>query len=298
MSNSDIFQRMEQCFPALPSRRKKACQYIMNNPLTAGNMSLAELAQSCGVGGATVVRLVTEDLGFESFLDFKRTLRDAYVHWQKTNYSDYQKNQMQLLLAEQNDNPRVAATLLDGIPEYLQSLQIPEFWTQLECAVQLLVGAKRIFVVGLRTGSVAAFCFESELNQLTGNVVQLSSSQELIFDHVMTMTPGDVLLVFSNWPCTKRTIDVANFAYRRGIPFILETNTSNHPLAGKAAAVLNSHSVNTPYHIFPTMLMIELLSQEIRPRVRPQTDQLLPEMEKLLSEANISIFEQQLTEEL
>ena len=286
----DIFSRLEALSPKLSRQRRKICRYILDNPLSAGNMSLAELAQSCGAGGATIMRLVTEDLGFDSFVSFKRELRNTYIHHQNGGYAHYQRQQMGLLQEREKHLERPSAAMLNSIPEYIQSLQTPQFWAQLECAVQLLVGAKRIFILGLRTAAVPALCLENELNQITGNVVQLSTAQELIFDRAMSMGPGDVLFVFSNWPCTKRTIDVADFAHLRGIPLILETNIDEHPLLKKAAAVINSSSVNLPYHALPTILMIEILSCEIRRRVKPCADQQQSELERLLNTLKIDMY--------
>lgn len=200
---------------------------------------------------------------------------------------------MQIFRSEKPTLAHPSTALLDSIPEYLQSIQTPEFWLQMEQAVQLLIQAERIFVIGLRTAIGAATVFENEISQLTGNVFQLSNTQEMIFDRAMDMTHQDILVVFSNWPYTKRTIDVANFVSAKGIPFILETNLSDHPLRDRAAAVLNSNSVNLPYHTLPSILVVELLVYELRCHIQPKVDRQLPETERLLDSLGIEIFEHQ-----
>ena len=60
------------------------------------------------------------------------------------------------------------------------------------------------------------------------------------------MKPTDVLLVFSVWPCTKRTIQVGKLCHQLGIPIILVTNTSLNPLAKAADVMIDAIQSITP----------------------------------------------------
>ena len=285
-----ILDRLAQALPSLPSRRRKACQFIMEHPLEAGNMTLSELAKEAGVGAATVLRLVS-DLGFENFQLFKRELRNSVVQSQQAGYGTYLRNQ-QLASRGNYANERLAAVvLLDNLSELADSMKNPDTLASIEHAVQLLIGAQRIFVLGLRTASAIAECFENVIGRLTGNVIQLSNQQEFVFDRVSSMVPGDVLFVISSWPCTKRTIDISKLASQLGIPIILLTNLSNHVLAERSEVVINTGAVNSPFNLLPGILIVDMIAYEISHRTMPQTEQRLKRIEKLLAQNDLQIWE-------
>ena len=68
-------------------------------------------------------------------------------------------------------------------------------------------------------------------NSFYPHVMQLAHDLDYVYDRVsLYLEPGDVLLVISIWPCTKKTIDVAQMCHDRGISIALITNTSLNPI--------------------------------------------------------------------
>lgn len=69
--------------------------------------------------------------------------------------------------------------------------------------------SKWINVLGLRTSRVAALYFEYAVGLFYPKVRQLSSEPEFLFGRLLTLRSDEVLLVISQWPCTKQMIDAA-----------------------------------------------------------------------------------------
>ena len=149
-----------------------------------------------------------------------------------------------------------------------------------------------IYTIGLRSSKALALYFEYALSCFYPHVRQLSLEGEFVFDKVSVhMKPTDVLLVFSVWPCTKRTIQVGKLCHQLGIPIILVTNTSLNPLAKAADVMIDANSVNHSCGDAPLMVVIEALVAELGRRTAPQSTLNLERIEQVLSENNLVIWE-------
>lgn len=268
----------------LPKKQQKLCTYLALNYKQVGVMTVAELAQAAGVGTTTVMRLV-QTLGRPSFSVFKKELLDAslmrtttsYLSLKETFHNEETKDGNNLLYRVVNDGMQV-----------LQNLCTTSNTQQFQAISDLLFQADRIFTIGLRSSKALALYCEYSLSTFHPQVIQLSNDTEFIYDRVgLKMKSTDVLLVFSAWPCTRKTIEVAEYCHSLGIPVALVTNTSLNPIIKFAQAVVDTNSVNHPSGDMVFMAVIEALVAELGRRTAPQSTQNVERIEAILSEKKI-----------
>ena len=124
------------------------------------------------------------------------------------------------------------------------------------------------------------------------HIRQLSREEEFVYDRIaINTTPKDVLLVYSVWPCTKKTIRVAELAHNLGIPMILITNTSLNPLVKIADVVIDTNSVNHPSGDTALMLVTEALMSELGRRTAPESTKNIEKIEQALNDNGLILWE-------
>lgn len=245
-------------------------------------MTVAELAQAAGVGTTTVMRLV-QTLGQPSFSAFKKELLSASLMHTTTSYLSLKTT----FRNDENNSSLFHRVVDDGI-QVLQNLCTASNIQQFQAISDLLFQAERIFTLGLRSSKALALYCEHSLSTFHSQVIQLSNDTEFIYDRVsLKMTPSDVLLVFSAWPCTRKTIEVAEYCHSLGIPVALVTNTSLNPIIKFAQAVIDTNSVNHPSGDTVFMAVIESLVAELGRRMAPQSTENVERVETILSEKKI-----------
>lgn len=268
----------------LPKKQQKLCTYLALNYKQVGVMTVAELAQAAGVGTTTVMRLV-QTLGRPSFSVFKKELLDASLMRTTTSYLSLKET----FHNEENEdgNNLLYRVVNDGM-QVLQNLCTTSNTQQFQAISDLLFQADRIFTIGLRSSKALALYCEYSLSTFHPQVIQLSNDTEFIYDRVgLKMKSTDVLLVFSAWPCTRKTIEVAEYCHSLGIPVALVTNTSLNPIIKFAQAVVDTNSVNHPSGDMVFMAVIEALVAELGRRTAPQSTQNVERIEAILSEKKI-----------
>ena len=267
----------------LPKKQQKLCTYLALNYKQVGVMTVAELAQAAGVGTTTVMRLV-QTLGRPSFSVFKKELLDASLMRTTTSYLSLKET---FHNEETEDGNNLLYRVNDGM-QVLQNLCTTSNTQQFEAISDLLFQADRIFTIGLRSSKALALYCEYSLSTFHPQVIQLSNDTEFIYDRVgLKMKSTDVLLVFSAWPCTRKTIEVAEYCHSLGIPVALMTNTSLNPIIKFAQAVVDTNSVNHPSGDMVFMAVIEALVAELGRRTAPQSTQNVERIEAILSEKKI-----------
>lgn len=286
-----LFAKLQAACPKLPAKKRRLCQFILEQPLAAGNMTMAVLSKQAGVGPATIVRFVTEDLGFESFSLFKQELRNACIHSNTAalySFPPYFNNRS----APQSPDDSYALDLINNASELFQNMTSSNMLDKISKAADYLLTAKHIYVIGSRSSAPIALCFENCIDPYTKNIVQLSMMQDYVFDRAFEISAGDVMVAFSGWPCTKRTIDVCKFALERDIPLILITNCTEHVFASRAAVVINTNTIGVPYIYLPNILVVEQLAAEVRHRSLIQGEYHNTQLYEFTKENQIDIWMQ------
>lgn len=285
---NEVLEQIIKIKDAVPKKQRILCNYLALNYEKIGVMTVAELAENAGVGSTTVMRLV-QLLGFDSYTTFKKALAQESLLKNTTPYRSLRQEFSRTSEPASRDTFHMA--IADGI-QVLENLCTPSNISQFEAAIQLMLESDQLYILGMRSSKALALYFEYVAERFYPHIRQLSLEEEFVYDRIaINTTPKDVLLVYSVWPCTKKTIRVAELAHNLGIPMILITNTSLNPLVKIADVVIDTNSVNHPSGDTALMLVTEALMSELGRRTAPESTKNIEKIEQALNDNGLILWE-------
>lgn len=286
--DNEVLDQIIKIKDVVPKKQRILCNYLALNYEKIGVMTVAELAENAGVGSTTVMRLV-QLLGYDSYTTFKKELARASLLKNTTPYRSLRQEFSKTEETASSDTLHTA--IADGM-HVLENLCTPANITQFEQAIQLLLKSNTIYTLGLRSSKAMALYFEYVAERFYPHIRQLSQEGEFVYDRVaVNATPQDVVLIYSVWPCTKKTIQVGELCHRLGIPMILITNTSLNPLSKIANVVIDTNSVNHASGYTALMVVTEALITELGRRTAPESTENIERIEQALNENGLIIWE-------
>jgi len=229
--NSD--QRFKEKTDNLTRSQRKLLEYILSNDQESVFLKIKDLAKKVNVSQATVVRL-SRALGFKGFPEFQQEIRLRFRNKLTTTSRlqrtvDKVRNERDVLI-------KVLQTDIDNIAETLKQTSMEEF----SQFVKTIDSAKRIVIIGLRSVYSLAIFFGIALEFLQKNVWVVQPGIGDMWDRLMGLKKGDVVIGISFPRYTQKTVKVLHFAKQKGIKTLAITDSPISPLAQYADHVLTA----------------------------------------------------------
>lgn len=288
---SSLIERIKAASSTLPRKQTSICNYICEHPAEVSTMTAAEFAKHLNVGTATITRLIGT-LGFTNYPDFRRTLRKEILSDAKKSYSNYWEARWELFSTKDRDG-EVYKTMLLQIAELVQELDDPDFFSKLDIGVQMILSARRIGVIGLRSARPLALTFKLGLHNTMDNIVAISEDPEYAYDEVTGMGKEDLVVICATYPYVKKCGDIARLCNRCGIPFILIASgpEEEHPLAKMAQLTITAGAGEDTPSSIPSSIIIELLTKHICTQLAEKTAQTIRKLDQTLMENGLTVWE-------
>lgn len=232
---NDLINRMQNDLPRFSKGQKQIARYILEHYDKAAFMTASRLGATVGVSESTVVRFATE-LGYDGYPHLQRALqemiRNKLTSVQRIEVSNDRMGGRDVLRT-------VLHADMDMIRMTLEEIDRAAF----QGAVDALIGARRIYILGVRSSGALASFLGFYFNLLFDDVtlVHTNSASE-IFEQLLRIEPGDVLLGVSFPRYSKRTLSAMQYARDRGAQVIALTDSQLSPLARVADHVLLARS--------------------------------------------------------
>ena len=219
----DIITRINKNYSKMSKSHKRLSDYIRQNYGDAAFMNVEKLSSATGVSEATVVRFSAE-LGYEKYSRFQRALND----YAKSKLTSVQR--MEHAHAQYQDTDILSAVLEADIDKIKNTLtQIDK--TAFSGAVDALIGAKKIYILGLRGSSALARFLSYYLNFLFPHVKLVNgTSVGDIFEQMFRIGENDALIAFSLPRYSLRTIRAVRHAKKNNATIIGITDGENSPI--------------------------------------------------------------------
>lgn len=227
-----ILHSMKSQMNSFSKGQKRIAEYILENYDKAAFMTASKLGSLVGVSESTVVRFASE-LGYDGYPSMQRALQEMI----RSRLTSTQRIKAAGEMFEHQD--LISAVLqadMDKIREVMDGADRQEF----KRVTDLLVQAKHIYILGVRSSAYLAGYLNFYLHLLTENVrlVQSNAGGE-IFEQMFRIGPGDVLLAISFPRYSKITVNTVQFARDRGATIVAVTDNELAPVYQMAdAAVL------------------------------------------------------------
>jgi DNA-binding MurR/RpiR family transcriptional regulator len=217
----------------LTRSQRKLLEYILSHDDESIFLNVGDLAQKVDISEATVVRL-SKALGFKGFPEFQRELRLLFRN-KLTTTARLQKT-IEKVTTEGDILTKVLQSDIRNIEETLQQVSIQEF----KAFVKSIESAKRVIIVGLRSVHSLAVFFGVALEFLQKNVWVIQPGIGDMWDRLMGLKKGDVVIGISFPRYTQQTVKVLHFAKQKGIKTLAITDSLISPLAQYADHVLTA----------------------------------------------------------
>jgi DNA-binding MurR/RpiR family transcriptional regulator len=196
-------------------------------------LNVEDLAARVSVSVATVVRL-SKTLGFKGFPGLQKELQRLFRN--KLTTTSRLQNAVKKVSAGTDVLAKVLQTDMENISQTLKQTSVTEFRKFVEC----LASAQRIVIVGLRSAHSLSLFLGVALEFLQRDVWVLQPGIGDMWDRLVGMKKGDVVLGISFPRYTKQTIEVLRFAKDRGLKTLAITDTLISPLVQYADRVLTA----------------------------------------------------------
>ncbi|MEG1902401.1 MAG: MurR/RpiR family transcriptional regulator [Clostridium sp.] len=282
---NNVIDEIIQIKDVLPRKQKTLCNYLVLNYTDAGMMTVAELATQSGVGTTTVMRLI-KTLQYENYGDFRRDLLNISLNRSTSSYVGIKKS---FQTTSNNPNLGILNTLWNDTNHTIENFITKKNTEQVNRAVDLILNAGRVNLLGLRSSKTAAIYMESVIDRFYPKMRQLSNEGDFLYDRLLCLNENDVILIFSAWPCTKKIINVVEICRQQKVCIILITNTVLNPITRSADVVIDTNSVNCGCGILPLMFIAEAIIVELGQRLEPESTANLEKLEHELDQYDIFI---------
>ena len=196
-----------------------------------------------------------------------------------------------LEVAEQTMNTQdVARAVLRADIANLQATLDETDETAFNTAVDRILSARRIFIVGMRTSTTLANFFGFYLNLLRDNVhvVQDTAAME-VYEQMLRVREGDLVIGISFPRYSNRTINAMKYARDRKAGTLGITDTKASPLCDDADVCLfaKSEMVSFLDSLVAPMGLINALIVAVGSRDREHTRQTFKDLEDIWSEYGV-----------
>ncbi len=281
-TQKDILRALEQRLPSFSKGQRVLARFVLDNYDKAAFMTASRLGAAVGVSESTVVRFAAE-LGFRGYPGMKKALQEVV----RSRLTAVER----LEVAEQTMNTQdVARAVLRADIANLQATLDETDEAAFNTAVDRILSARRIFIVGMRTSTTLANFLGFYLNLLRDNihVVQDTAAME-VYEQMLRVREGDLVIGISFPRYSNRTINAMKYARDRKAGTLGITDTKTSPLNDYADVCLfaKSEMVSFLDSLVAPMGLINALIVAIGTRDREHTFQTFRDLEDIWSEYGV-----------
>lgn len=279
---NDLITKIQSELPGFSKGQKQIARFILEHYDKAAFMTASRLGVTVGVSESTVVRFATE-LGYDGYPHLQRALQEMI----RNKLTSVQRMEV---AGDRMGGRDVLQTVLhadtDMIRVTLDEIDRDAF----QGAVDALMGAKRIYILGVRSSSALASFLGFYFNLLFKNVTLVhTNSVSEIFEQVLRVGPGDVLFGISFPRYSKRTLSAMKYARDRGARVIALTDSQLSPLARVADHVLLARSDMASFvdSLVAPLSVINALIVAVGMSRRDEIEQTFNKLERIWEEYDV-----------
>lgn len=222
--DKDILSLIEHKRGEFSKGQTRIAKYIKENFDKAAFMTAAKLGKTAGVSESTVVRFASE-LGFEGYPEMRKALQEMI----RNRLTSVQRIEVAKIVM---DTKETLSTILQSDMEKIQMTMESVNKAHFNMAVQEILKAHRIYILGTRTSAALSSFLGFYFNLLFDNVIILhENSTSEVFEQVLRISHEDVIIGISFPRYSRRTVKTLRFAKDMGATIIGITDAATSPIA-------------------------------------------------------------------
>ncbi len=222
-SMEDLMNRINRKYKTMSKGQKALANYISDYYDKAVFLTAAKLGEIVCVSESTVVRFAT-CLGYKGYPEFQKALEEMVLN--KLN----SVQRMEVTYGRISKTHVLSSVLQSDIQKIKETLeQMDE--TTFELAVDMMLHARKIYVVGIRSCAPLASFLAFYLNLMFEDVILLSTNNSSeLFEQMIHINEEDVIVGISFPRYSMRTLKAMEFANSRNAKVISITDSVNSPM--------------------------------------------------------------------
>ena len=279
---NDLITKIQSELPSFSKGQKQIARFILEHYDKAAFMTASRLGVTVGVSESTVVRFATE-LGYDGYPHLQRALQEMI----RNKLTSVQRMEV---AGDRMGGRDVLQTVLHADTDIIRVTLDEIDRDAFQGAVDALMGAKRIYILGVRSSSALASFLGFYFNLLFENVTLVhTNSVSEIFEQVLRIGPGDVLFGISFPRYSKRTLSAMKYARDRGARVIALTDSQLSPLARVADHVLLARSDMASFvdSLVAPLSVINALIVAVGMSRRDEIEQTFNKLERIWEEYDV-----------
>lgn len=222
-SKNELLQKIEEGYSKFSKGQKKLADFIRDDYDKAAFLTAARMGEEVCVSESTVVRFATA-LGYDGYPGFQKALGELV----RTKLNSIQRMEVTYGRISQSE---ILATVLHSDIEKIKLTMAGIDHEAFEIAVDTILNARNIYVIGIRSCAPLASFLSFYLNLVCENVtaVNTNSSSE-IFEQLIRIGGEDVIIGISFPRYSMRTLKALEFASNRKAKVITLTDSIHSPM--------------------------------------------------------------------
>ncbi len=279
---ADILAAIEKRISGFSKGQKRIANYITTSYDKAAFMTASKLGAKVGVSESTVVRFAVE-LGFDGYPSMQKALQDMV----RNKLTSVQR------IGVTNDrfgDQDVVSMVLHSDMESIRMTNEALDRKVLDQAVDLILGAKNIYIIGVRSSAAIAMFMNFYFRNILDNVRLVSSTATSeMLEQLHRLGPEDVVIGISLPRYSSRTVKTLQFARDRGADVIVITDSQDAPAAKCATHVLMSKSdmVSVVDSLVAPMSLVNALIVAIGRKKEQELSKVFEDLEHIWNEYEV-----------
>lgn len=222
-NTNDLLHRINQNYSSMSKGQKLLATYITDNYDKAVFLTAARMGEIVGVSESTVVRFAMS-LGYKGYPEFQKALEELV----RNKLNSVQRMEVTYGRISQSE---ILETVLQSDADKLKTTLDKIDHNAFELAVDTILSAKNIYIVGIRSCAPLASFLSFYLTLMFDNVRLLhTNSASEIFEQMVRIGEDDVIIGISFPRYSMRTLKALEFANNRSAKVITITDSIHSPM--------------------------------------------------------------------
>ena len=233
-----IVLKIENAIENLSKSERVVAAYVAAHPEQVVYLSVAALAENCGVSDPTVVRMC-QKLGYSGYQSLKLAMAAAVVPPTQTVHE---------AITTEDDMRVVTEKVFQSAVYALQFTKDTLNYSAMEAATETLLSARKIVIFGMGASGPIAADLHHKLLRL-GMDATVYTDAHLQAIACSYLSEQDVVFAVSHSGSSRAVVDNATIARKRGAKIITLTSSGKSPLSKLSDICLTTVSSETKYRV-------------------------------------------------
>lgn len=236
-AKSVVAERIEAVYPELSAALRTFADFVLRAPMQVASLSINDTVGISGVSVASANRFARK-LGFPGYAEFRTELLRGMAPTQEP------VDRLRRKLSEASTTLEVVqASLMEDMDNLQGSIGNLDA-ERVELAVEMMVSARRIFILGFDNAAGLALVTAHRLLSIGCDVRVVESGGGTLSAarHLARLGPDDLVISIAFPRYLRDTVSMTRFAHRQGIPILVITDNQASPLAELGKVAVYAHA--------------------------------------------------------